>query len=165
MNSCALNNHFISSQNCCWSASNLYHRKKKKEKKYLWTAVPLTMIPFTKYLIFHRPMKGWKWTSQKVLETVHQQERKNTPHPSSPHSVHTCWLQQPKLQTSAYRILPPTTAVLGYAIGLWKLSANSTLFHRGSNGTKFVITQTTQITPALIATHNIKPNSFESRWN
>ena len=32
------------------------------------------------------------------------------------------------LQTSVYDILPPTTAIIGYAIGLQKLLANEQIF-------------------------------------
>ena len=69
--------------------------------------------------------------------------------------------------------LPPTTAIIGYTMGLRKPSANRQFFGCCSNGTKFVKDKLHQaffacvflIPPTLLSAAQIKPDSFESRWN
>ena len=70
-----------------------------------------------------------------------------------------------KLQALVYDILPSTTAVLSYAIGSRKLSANEQFFVGAQ--TTISLLQTTQIKQGVsfIATNTNKPQSFESRRN
>ena len=73
---------------------------------------------------------------------------------------------RPKLQALVYDILPSTTAVLSYAIGSRKLSANEQFFCWSSNSTKFVTNNSNYITRLFYNWPvQIKPKSSESRWN
>ena len=51
---------------------------------------------------------------------------------------------EPKLPASVYDILPPTSAIIGYALGLWKLSANCQIF-------QYATTRTAGIVPGHIS--------------
>ena len=83
-----------------------------------------------------------------------------------------CHLQC-KLQAQVYDILPQTTAITEYAIGLEKRQL--AVFHWCSNGNTFVtLLQTSQIIlsvyftytcPCCLHHHKLKPKLFESRWN
>ena len=79
------------------------------------------------------------------------------------------WLKR-KLQALVYDILPSTTAVFSDAIGSRKLSANEQFFVAAQTVVRLL--QTTQIKQGVsfiavnkVYTAQIKPQSFESRWN
>ena len=80
-----------------------------------------------------------------------------------------CHLQC-KLQAQVYDILPQTTAITDYAIGLEKHQL--AVFHWCSNGSTFVTDKLNYIRrffyiylSMLLTPSQIKPKLFESRWN
>ena len=75
-----------------------------------------------------------------------------------------------KLQAQVYDILPQTSAVTDYAIGLKKRQL--AVFHWCSNGSTFVTDKSNYIKrffyiylSMLLTPSQIKPKPFESRWN
>ena len=79
------------------------------------------------------------------------------------------WNGRRKLQALVYDILPSTTATFSYAIGPIKLSTNEQFFVGAQ--TVVSLLQTTQIVwdvcfiTVLLTPAEIKPKSFESKWN
>ena len=77
----------------------------------------------------------------------------NRRHESCRHSVGTALYGHLKLQALVYDILPPTTAIVDYAIGLGKLSANEQFFVGAQ--TVVILLQTTTLT------HTFKKKAFQ----
>ena len=73
---------------------------------------------------------GWGWGGQCARGVSSRQLKKGR--------VDGKLISRTKLQARVYDILPPTTAIVDYAVGLEKLSANEQFFWWGSNGSQFV---------------------------
>ena len=116
-------------------------------------------LPWRKYLCEHRlaftnilfskiflSLRHCFWLADLKCTLCWRHVASATPATISHGGVHTS-----KLQTLVYDIIPPTTAINGYVIGLPKLSANSHIFSWWSNGSKFITTETTQTTPGRLS--------------
>ena len=107
---------------------------------------------------WQRGEEEWGWGGGRCARVISSRQRKKGR-----------LISRTKLQAGVYDILSPTTAIVDYAVGLEKLSANEQFFWSCSNGSIFVTDNSNKsdvsLQTTLLTQVQIKPKSFESRRN